>query len=493
MPDAVALVQALVSGRRPAASVPETEFRAIALWCGCLPLAIRIAGARIRDDPWPDKPWASESSHLITLDDGERDLTSVFEYSLCHLPAPLRRMFALLGLHPGPDFDAPVTAALAGADLASSSRHLRLLADASLLTREDRVGRYCLHDLLREFARHVGDNVLTESARNDGILRLIDYYLHTVDAADRILTPYRQRNGMAPAEPAGRELGSYEEALAWITMEQDNLAAVCRMAFDAGLDERCWQIAFALRDFLFITKQREPWIATHQLAVAAARRAGNPHAEAVSLNNLGLAHLQHGDHETAASCYDQAAVLFGRIGDDHGRNTARAHHAWVHVQRGELDEALAESLTALGHAKREGIPRYAAILLRDTALIELKLGRHADAISRLLDALETFTKLGLHVDAAMAFNCLGEAYHRLARTAEARAAFRHAVELSSSFGSPFEEARAYCGLGTIAAGEADFDDARSHWNRALACYAVLRDTDNEDRMRSWLAAVPSGG
>ena len=492
LPDAVALVQALVSDRLSSISIPETEFRAIALWCGCLPLAIRIAGARIRDDPWPDKPWLSEGKHLTTLDDGERDLTSVFGYSLRGLPAPLQRMFALLGLHPGPDFDTPAIAALAGADPAETRKHLRLLADANLLMGEDRADRYCLHDLLREFARHLGNNVLTEAARNNGVLRLIGYYLHTLDGADKILTPYRQRDGMAPAEPADRELGSYQEALTWVTMEQDNLAAACRMAFDAGLDERCWQIAFALRGFLFITKQRELWIETHQLAVAAARRAGDPHAEAVSLNNLGLAHLQRGDHETAASCYDQAAILFGRIGDDHGRNTARAHHAWVHVQRGELDEALAESLTALDHANREGIPRYEAILLRDTALIELKLGRQADAIPRLLEALETFTKLGLHIDAAMALNCLGEAYYRLARTGEARAAFGHAVKLSRSYGSPFEEARAYCGLGTIAADESDFDGARSHWNFALTCYAALQDTDNEDRIRSWLAAAPSG-
>ena len=67
--------------------------------------------------------------------------------------------------------------------------------------------------------------------------------------------------------------------------------------------------------------------------------------------------MERGDLETAASCYDEAAALFGRIGDNHGRNTALAHHAWVHVRRGELDAGLKESLQALAYARREGLAR----------------------------------------------------------------------------------------------------------------------------------------
>jgi tetratricopeptide (TPR) repeat protein/transcriptional regulator with XRE-family HTH domain len=495
LPDAFELVTALLADSSLADSIPEEERRSIALWCGCLPLAIRIATARIRDDPWPNKPWLADGNRLAILDDGERDLTSVFEYSTNGLPASLQRVFALVGLHPGPDFDTAAITALAGADEAGVRKQMRLLADVSLLTPDDQPGRYRLHDLLHEFARHVADRILTEAERAEAMERLVDHYLRSLDVADKVLTPYRQRAGMAPTELTGTSVavpGSYQEALAWVAAEQDNLAAACQLAFDAGMDERCWQIAFALRGFLFITKQRELWVRTHELAVAATRRAGNPHAEAVSLNNLGLGHLESGDHEKAAACYDHAAALFGRVGDEHGRNSARAHHAWVHVRRGDLDEALRESLAALAYARREGTPRYAAILLRDTALIELELGRCADAVPRLHTALDVFTKLGLHIDAAMALNCLGEAHLRLARTSEARSAFRRAAELGRSYGSPFEEARAHCGLGAIAAGESDFADARRHWDLARASYAALGDAGNEDRVRSLLAAAKSG-
>ena len=493
--DAINLVKALLADSLLCDSIPEAECRSIALWCGCLPLAIRIAAARIRDDPWPNKPWLADGSRLAVLDDGERDLRSVFEYSTNGLPTSLQRVFALAGLHPGPDFDTVAIAALAAADGAGARKQMRLLADVSLLTPGDQPGRYRLHDLLHEFARQVADRMLTEAERTEAVERLVDHYLRSLDAADKVLTPYRQRTGMSPVELTGTPVdapGSYQEALAWVTAEQDNLVAACQLAFDAGMDERCWQNAFALRGFLFITKHRELWVRTHELAVVAARRAGNPHAEAVSLNNLGLAYLESGDHERAAACYDQAAALFGRVGDEHGRNTARAHHAWVHVRRGDLDQALRESLAALAYAMREDTPRYAAILLRDTALIELELGRCADAVPRLHAALDMFAKLGLHIDAAMTLNCLGEAHHRLARTNEARTAFRRAAELSHSYGSPFEEARAHCGLGTIAAAESDFADARRHLDLARAGYAALRDAGNEDRVLSLLTAAESG-
>jgi len=494
LPDAIDLVKAIAGDRLSAAGVQEDEFRAVALWCGCLPLAIRIAAACTQAEPWPDRPWLTAGNRLAKLDDGDRGVSRAFEYSAQGLPETLRATFALLGQHPGPDFDAAAVAAITSTEEAEARRRLRQLVDASLVMPGDQPGRYFLHDLVRDFAQQFA-GVLAEAVLAEAVRRLIDHYLRGLDAADRVLTPHRQRDGMVPAtvSGAGHELGSYQKALAWISTERDNLAAVCTLAFDTGLDERCWQLAFALRGYLFITKERALWIKAHELAVAAAHRAGNAQAEAISFNNLGLAHLEGGDYDAAASCYDSAAALFGRIGDDHGRNTALAHHAWVHVRRGELDAGLEESLRALTYVKRAGLARNEAILLRDTALIEVELGRLADAISRLLEALTMFTTLGLHVDAAMTCNSLGEAYRCLARPGDARAAFRAALKLGAAYGSPFEEARSRCGLGEIAAAEADFAEAGTQWDLALNHYLALGDTGGQDRVRSRLGTLRSGG
>jgi tetratricopeptide (TPR) repeat protein len=76
------------------------------------------------------------------------------------------------------------------------------------------------------------------------------------------------------------------------------------------LEARCWQLAYTLRDFFFVTKQWDIWIASHREALGAARRLADPQAEAVTANNLGLALIETGDLEGAAKHYERARRLF---------------------------------------------------------------------------------------------------------------------------------------------------------------------------------------
>jgi hypothetical protein len=67
-----------------------------------LPLAVRMAGARLRHCPgWTVAVLAER------LRDGASRLDSVFGMSLHQLDAVQRHVFRLLGVQPGTDFDAP--------------------------------------------------------------------------------------------------------------------------------------------------------------------------------------------------------------------------------------------------------------------------------------------------------------------------------------------------------------------------------------------------
>jgi hypothetical protein len=78
----------------------------------------------------------------------------VFSWSIRHLPPDLVRVFRLVGLHPGADFDAYSAAALAGIDLERARGALGLLARAHLLQRTN-AGRFTAHGLLRAYATHL--------------------------------------------------------------------------------------------------------------------------------------------------------------------------------------------------------------------------------------------------------------------------------------------------------------------------------------------------
>ncbi|MEV0338478.1 NB-ARC domain-containing protein [Nocardia sp. NPDC050713] len=491
--DSEALLDRLTSGL-PVERAPNPEQRAaIARQCHGLPVAVRIASAILRSEMWPTAPAGRGETRvdLEMLHDGDRDVETLFEYSVGRLPPDSAQAFTLLGLHPGPSFDIESAAALVGIEPPAMWRHLRTLVEVSLLE-ASAPGRYRFHDLLRAFARRRAAARCDAVTSTEAITRLVDHYTMFADAADRVLTPYRHRSKMAPRSPRIPETAStYPEAVRAMTTERDNLAAAARAAFEHGLDEQCWQIAFAVRGFAFIINDIELWTETHHLAAAAAVRTDNQYAEAVTCNNLGLALMTTGDHTAAAVLYERARALFVRLGDRHGEHTALAHQAWVHVHRREFEEALRLSIRALEFVDIHGAPRNKAILLRDTALIEVSLGKCLDALPRLLEALEMFRTFNLFVDEAMALNVLGDAYLVLDDLVDAREAFDRATVLGHAAGSLVEQARGHDGLGKVAAARGEWTVAQQHWRTAIVMFTQVRDTARVTEIAARADAVES--
>src|SRR5215467_15823592 len=96
---------------------------------------------------------ADSAGRLDALDAGDpgSSVRAVFSWSTRQLSGEAARMFALLGLHPGPDISIPAAASLAAIAQAAARRLLRELARAHLIA-EHAPGRYAFHDLLRAYA-----------------------------------------------------------------------------------------------------------------------------------------------------------------------------------------------------------------------------------------------------------------------------------------------------------------------------------------------------
>ncbi len=127
--------------------------------CEHLPLAIRIIAARLRDRPALTVQLLAaqlrdEHKRLGRLKDDDRDLTAVFESSYTGLPAAEQRLFRLLGLVAGPDFDATAAADLAATTAELAEQLVDSLVRAGLVS-EQPSGRYRLHRLARLYARTV--------------------------------------------------------------------------------------------------------------------------------------------------------------------------------------------------------------------------------------------------------------------------------------------------------------------------------------------------
>ncbi|MEV0328176.1 BTAD domain-containing putative transcriptional regulator [Micromonospora echinospora] len=138
----------------PAATDPASVAHVVRL-CGHLPLAVRLAAARLRHRPaWPIRELARRLDDGLRLEElaaGDRSVEGVFEASYRALPEPEQRMFRLLSLVPGDEFDVPAASGATGLPVPAVRRLLENLLDRNLLE-QHRPHQFRLHGLMRLYA-----------------------------------------------------------------------------------------------------------------------------------------------------------------------------------------------------------------------------------------------------------------------------------------------------------------------------------------------------
>ncbi|MEV5632073.1 tetratricopeptide repeat protein [Micromonospora tulbaghiae] len=382
--------------------------------CQYLPLAIRVAAARVRgrsrlavDELVSGLEDGTRS--LTVLDDGGRSVARSFEAACAALPSDFAATFALLCVHPGRRIDAWTVSALTGAAEADVARALAGLADAALLEPDGADG-YMLHDLARAASAARAAKTLSAGATLVAGRRILEAYVAAVQYADLLVAPARYRP--EPVRPAtGAPMPPFTtsaQALAWLDRHQDTLVLVVEQAAAGSRPEACWKLAYALRDQFFRTRATRSWLHTHRLALAAAEECGDRWAVAVIANSLGLAHALSGRIAAADELYRRALADFRDLGDVHGEANANRHLAWTAYLRGDHADAIAQADAAVRIYRNVGAARNAAITLRTLALAEAASGRTEAAPRHLHEALRVFAAEGLAADEAMALNGLGE-------------------------------------------------------------------------------------
>ncbi|GAB3854416.1 hypothetical protein GCM10029963_47380 [Micromonospora andamanensis] len=179
------------------AAEPEAAL-AVVESCGHLPLAIRLAGSRLAHRPnWRvadlAKLLASNARRLDHLTSGDRSVAGAFAASYASLKEPAQRLFRLLSMHPGDEFGLLVASALSGLPLDDTVGALDGLLDCHLID-ESAVGRYRMHDLIRQYAHDLSSRVDQVNVRRSALGELLDLMLHMSLAAADTVERSRIRN-----------------------------------------------------------------------------------------------------------------------------------------------------------------------------------------------------------------------------------------------------------------------------------------------------------
>jgi tetratricopeptide (TPR) repeat protein/transcriptional regulator with XRE-family HTH domain len=323
----------------------------IAELCGRLPLALRIAAALLRHRPtWTPRHLADllrdQNQRVTALADGDRDLGTVLGLSYASLADRQQTLFRFLGLTPGPDFDAYATAALTGTDPATATRRLEDLVDHNLLLQHV-AGRYRLHDLLRVHARTLADHDATLD-REAALDRLLDYYQHTANRADVLVTPYPRP---APEDPAPADqppLPDQRAAWTWLRTERPNLLAGLRSGPTGhGSDRRTITLVQGLATLLVTDGPWADAMALHASASAAAQRLGDRSGRAYALFHQANIRLVTCDYPGAVRDVHEALALCQALGDRRGHANALAYLGYVRLMTGDYVGATAHLREAL--------------------------------------------------------------------------------------------------------------------------------------------------
>jgi DNA-binding SARP family transcriptional activator/Tfp pilus assembly protein PilF len=486
--EGAALLQKILGAAR-VKSDPDAA-AAIVQRCARLPLALRIAAERAAHRPQLALAalageLAAEQRRLDTLtiaEDADTSVRPVFSWSYRKLAPDAARMFRLLGLHQGPDISMPAAAALAGCTAADTARLLGALADAHLLS-EAAGGRYRFHDLLRAYAAECAAADEPPASRTAALHRVLTWYLHTADAADRLLAPMRAHVPLDQTVVKPLELADYDGALAWCDAEYPNLMAAVQTAAEAGEDAIAWKLAVALTCYLEICRPWADWVTTAQTALTAAQRAGDPQGEAWLLNQLGHPYAVLGRFDEALDCLQRALHIRRETGDLRAEGSTLNNIGMIYGELGRFEDSIRYFRDALDLAVETGDQRIESIALLNLGETHQNLAQHDEAATFYQRALRIARDNDDPMVQGIALTSLGETFCALRQPAAGRDHLKAAITAWQRVGDRKNEAETQVKLGDLLSGTGEDQAAYEHWRAARVIFEELGDPQAHELRR----------
>ncbi len=516
-PDAALRLLGGIVGQARLDAEPEAA-RSIVRLCGYLPLAVKVAGAKLAARPhWRLSKLLErlqdEQARLGELRVGDLEVRSVLAMSYNTRTDRERQAFRRLGLLRMTSFPAWAVAALLEDGLRETEDLLESLAQAQLVevAGTDVAGQlhYRLHDLLRDFAR---ERALQEESLPDDpvewfsferanlaviiqqafeadlatlgwalLARLSPFFQHQAywttwrEAAQTALDAATQSGNRRAQAAASYELG-------WVARFQGRFAASIQqlrssLSIFAELDDQAGK-AKALSALGVVLHDAGQWrqaVAALEEALALLRQLGDRRGQARTRLELGVIYRLQGDWRRALELLEAALVLFRQLGDRYWEACTLRALADLHLEQGRLDDALA-ALESVRHVFEQLGDR------RWTTTTGMRIGEVYARQGRLDEALAVFDRVGPVLQelgdrrwAAMTTLRRGEVRARQGHLDEALTALEQARGVFRETGDRRFQAITTASLGTLRAQQGQLQDALAAFDQAIPVFEELGD------------------
>ncbi|MEU3567814.1 tetratricopeptide repeat protein [Kitasatospora sp. NPDC036755] len=485
--EAVALLRAVTAGYRP--QDDPAKLAELARLCARLPLALRIAAERAASLPHMGlddliDELRDESALWDALsvgDDEDADaVRTVFAWSYRALPEQVARLFRLLGLHPGPDFGLHAAAALADLTPNRTRQLLDSLVGAHLVE-QSAPDRYQFHDLLRAYATDQAQQQESPAQRQAALRRVLDWYLHTADAAQQWLRPAEDRLPLDPASDGLRPaaFADYNSAVDWSERERANLLQAVHAASVAGEDRRTWQLAAVLWNAQAPSAPGTDWPAAGRLGLAAAERLADDTARALLLTDLGMAHTRVNSLDESLECHRNALALWRELGDRPNEAHSLNLLGLVHLHRRQLDDAARHFEQALAAFQQLGEAHWEATTLANLASTHYRAGRLPQAEAAVGQALTAHRALKNQRGEGNALRLLSDIRRENGDPAGALAPAHAALDIALNLRDHRLEGFWLITLGDAQRSDGQLAEALDSYQRAAVLHRRLGDRSRE--------------
>ncbi|MDX3111532.1 tetratricopeptide repeat protein, partial [Nonomuraea angiospora] len=530
-PDAIALFTG-TAGQDRVTGVPSGVLAEVVRRCGLLPLAIRLAAARLKAHPaWSVRHLlarlAERERGLTELQAGQRSVTAALDLSCRGLTPDERRAYRLLGLHAGADIAPDAAAALLDTTVPRTLNLLDRLHEAHLL-QEPVPGRHRFHDLIRAHAAETACAEEPERDRHAALTRLLGHYSQAASAVMDRLYPYEADTRPRPFSFAGASPAlNTESAAAWLDVELANLLVLAQYAAEHGFPEhvqhlsatlqRCLRIrgrhaeaetlltralsvARAARDragemeallglgeIRHARNRYDSAIEASTQALALARAVEHPTGRLRALNNLGSNHLALDDLALAAGYFTQALHLARTSGHRTGELDALIGYSNVHRVMGLYKEGLDALRQSLTLARKIGHHTSELRALLGLGYNHLRRGESGPAADCLQQALTLARGTGHRIGELNSLNALGHLNFIEGRHEPARKCHRQALQLAREIGNRNAQFEAVSGIGRLQQAGGHHAEAVAVHREALELATGLDHPTDQARAHDGLA------
>jgi len=492
--------------------------------CGRLPLALRIAGARLASRrQLPVKVLADrltdERQRLDELSAGDLAVRSSIALSYQALDERARTALDRMGHLGLPDFSTWVVSWMLATSEADAEKILEILVDAQLaaLSGVDAVGvlRYRLHDLVRLYARERAEED-EPTALAGSIARVLDGWIALLGRIAVNSPPAETVWRPAAGEPAG--LPGMAARLpcdlnAWLQGEEPALAVAVERAAATGLHQEVCDFVSAHGAIEQLTNRFEFRDRIIGVAMTAAQHTGDPATEAevlaqlarlryaqdryaearqlfgevlsrcrnlhdvrgqaAALAGLGIACREPGHLAEAVHFLCQAATLSQALDDQAGIGKVLRIRGSVYLEQGDYAAALADLTESLAAYHRAGSRRGVALSLRSMGLYHRALGAYDEALAACADAAAIFAELGDDLMHSYAVRAHAKVQMRLGRNDEALPRLEASLATAHDNDDRWGQAATLRVLGQLHLADGRLDLAQDYLDGAISIWDTM--------------------